>query len=150
MFVGVPSQIPLPGEPVTLPSNMPSSSRAMPGPSLPPGPMWPPYLMQQATQPAPPLPSSTPPVISKPPEKVTITISGQPKLRNLAADVTRFVPTSLMVKRENKRPKFDPNKDPLLLYLEDKKPKANKQVNKNVQNKDEAYNQFMKEMEVLL
>ncbi|KAL4715868.1 hypothetical protein ACJJTC_014600 [Scirpophaga incertulas] len=66
------------------------------------------------------------------------TISAKPQIRNLSADVTRFVPSALRVKREDKKVK--PIK-PIQRMAD---------VPKQAPSKDDAYMQFMKEMEGLL
>lgn len=70
------------------------------------------------------------------------TIKAKPQIRNLAADVTRFLPTSVRVKRDDKK------KLPTILRL----PERIVEVIKTPQpkTKDDAYMQFMQEMENLL
>ncbi|KPI91738.1 WW domain-binding protein 11 [Papilio xuthus] len=68
------------------------------------------------------------------------TISAKPQIRNLSADVTRFVPSALRVKREDKKSR--PNAKTGALQRQLDVPKA--------PSKDDAYMQFMKEMEGLL
>lgn len=69
------------------------------------------------------------------------TISAKPQIRNLSADVTRFVPSALRVKREDKKAK--PGiKSGLVQRPAD--------IPKQAPSKDDAYMQFMKEMEGLL
>lgn len=68
------------------------------------------------------------------------TISAKPQIRNLSADVTRFVPSALRVKREDK--KLKPAKTGNL--------QRPAEMPKQAPSKDDAYMQFMKEMEGLL
>lgn len=67
------------------------------------------------------------------------TISAKPQIRNLSADVTRFVPSALRVKREDKKAK------PIKTTLQ-----RSADLPKQAPSKDDAYMQFMKEMEGLL
>lgn len=60
------------------------------------------------------------------------TIEAKPQIRNLAADVTRLLPTSLRVKRDDKR-------KPSILSRQEQ-PRT----------KDDIYMQFMQELEGLL
>lgn len=77
---------------------------------------------------------------SKDPKSATIT--AKPQIRNLSADVTRFVPTTVRVKRDdNKKPR-----PPKLFQQEVQK---QTQVNKGP-TKDDAYQQFMNEMQGFL
>ncbi|XP_055911270.1 WW domain-binding protein 11 [Eupeodes corollae] len=73
---------------------------------------------------------------------VTI-ITAKPQIRNLSADVTRFVPSALRVKREDKmRPQAK-----IKQYTQEPKPIS--EINKGA-TKDDAYMQFMNEMQGLL
>lgn len=70
------------------------------------------------------------------------TITAKPQIRNLSADVTRFVPSTLRVKREDKkvqRPKP---------YVSDYRVQP-EQAPKGT-TKDDAYMAFMREMQGLL
>ena len=81
-------------------------------------------------------------------------ISAKPQLRNTYAEVTKLVPTAIRVRREGFGPKPAPPSQPLLpgrvpsqhsyglTYKETQKP--------HVRTQDEAYTDFMKEMESLL
>lgn len=130
---------------------------SMPPPSLPPPSMPPPPRLGLVLPPGPPpglpprplaLPRTAPPVLSAPPsliprpapgeEKQRTTIEAKPQLRNLSADVTRFMPTSLRVKRD---PTRKPNKDVPVV------PTVSAVT---APTKDDAYEVFMKEMENLL
>lgn len=71
------------------------------------------------------------------------TISAKPQIRNLSADVTRFVPSTLRVKREDKKvPKK--NIAPYSRHPSEQTAKAAGTT------KDDAYMQFMQEMQGLL
>lgn len=77
------------------------------------------------------------PQISKDPKSATI--SAKPQIRNLSADVTRFVPTTLRVKKDEiKKPKPKPT-----IVTQPTQPAQGP-------TKDDAYMQFMKEMEGFL
>lgn len=79
------------------------------------------------------------PQINKDSKGATV-ISAKPQIRNLSADVTRFVPSTLRVKREDK---FKPRPKPIV--QETKQPEHSRGPTK-----DDAYMQFMKEMQGLL
>ncbi|XP_033328728.1 uncharacterized protein LOC117221682 [Megalopta genalis] len=76
--------------------------------------------------------------------KSTTTIEAKPQIRNLAADVTRFLPTSLRVKRDDKK------KPSTLSRLTERIPEAQPIRTTQPKTKDDAYMQFMQEMEGLL
>lgn len=78
------------------------------------------------------------------------TIEAKPQIRNLSADVTRFTPTSLRIKREEKGKKRDQKSTPLGVKLDDMISPMVKSVPIVAPTKDDAYEQFMKEMEDLL
>lgn len=163
-----------PGPPPII---FPGGLRVPPGPPpgrplMPPGPPpgLPPRLPPMRMQPAPPrmirlpgpppnialqpnLPLGTPNVLSAAPQlinrnepvKQSATISAKPQIRNLSADVTRFVPSTLRVKREDKKPK------PRTALVQELKRKEFMSTVTQVQpTKDDAYMQFMKEMQGLL
>ena len=98
-----------PGPPPGLPPRL--GIRLPPGP--PPG--MPPRLMRPPNiPPVTPLTphaaqtnvlSAAPQLISRPPEKPGATIQAGAQIRNLSADVTRFLPTALRVKRDVKQKK---------------------------------------------
>lgn len=81
-------------------------------------------------------------------KKAIATISAKPQITNPKAEITRFVPTALRVKRENK------NQIPMKKGEEETVapikpiPKAAPAV--SIQTKDDIYESFMKEMEGLL
>uniref|UniRef100_A0A2P2I0L2 WW domain-binding protein 11-like n=2 Tax=Hirondellea gigas TaxID=1518452 RepID=A0A2P2I0L2_9CRUS len=120
----------------------------LPPPMRPPGMVAPPGVMPRA---APPIPAAAAPnVLTAAPQLLprpnTIgsnapTIQAKPQIRSLSADITRFLPTALRVKREDKKKiTKTEGKDAASRVEEmDKKP-----------TKDDAYSQFMKEMEDLL
>ena len=79
-------------------------------------------------------------------EKVTsATIEAKPQLRNLSADITKFLPTSLRIKRQNNTRKvIKPNALRRPIISTTSKPIDNQS------NKDEAYAEFMKELNGLI
>lgn len=77
--------------------------------------------------------------------KNTTTIEAKPQIRNLAADVTRFLPTSLRVKRDDKR---KPTSN--ISRLSERLPETQPLRTTQPKTKDDAYMQFMQEMEGLL
>ncbi|EZA48356.1 WW domain-binding protein [Ooceraea biroi] len=79
--------------------------------------------------------------------KSTTTIEAKPQIRNLAADVTRFLPTSLRVKRDDKKREKFSNISRITERLPEAQPLRTAQQPKT---KDDAYMQFMQEMEGLL
>ncbi|XP_018573578.1 WW domain-binding protein 11 [Anoplophora glabripennis] len=76
------------------------------------------------------------------------TISAKPQIRNLSADITRFVPSALRVKREDKKPKQ--NQSALVRELKQKELTMHQNALAGQHTKDDAYKQFMQEMEQLL
>lgn len=160
-----------PGPPPGMPRlpGQPSIRGAPPGPPpgppprplrLPPGP--PPGLPPRGLALGRTIPHSLPshgvpltiPVLSAAPQLINrkdgpqqgATIMAKPQIRNLSADVTRFVPSALRVKRDDikhkqgiKGPMMDIKKS---IDMGQKPPGA--------PTKDEAYMQFMQEMEGLL
>ncbi|CAH0545954.1 unnamed protein product [Brassicogethes aeneus] len=84
-------------------------------------------------------------IVSKP---QGATISAKPQIRNLSADVTRFVPSTLRVKREDKKPKT--NQRSLVHELKQKEYQMHQNALAGRHTKDDAYKQFMEEMEGLL
>ncbi|XP_038206291.1 WW domain-binding protein 11 [Zerene cesonia] len=130
----------------------PGAERSVPPPMLPPGtgplrppgppPGAPPRLLRPLVPPPPPHVSvltAAPQLIQKKDAPQSATISAKPQIRNLSADVTRFVPSALRVKREDKKSK-----------PEHKVTLHRPEVPKQAPSKDDAYMQFMKEMEGLL
>lgn len=72
------------------------------------------------------------------------TIEAKPQIRNLAADVTRFLPTSLRVKRDDKK------KPSNFIRITEKILEVPPAKSIQPKTKDDAYMQFMQEMEGLL
>ncbi|XP_022905402.2 WW domain-binding protein 11 [Onthophagus taurus] len=156
MFPGGPLRVP-PGPPPGRPLLPPGPPPGLPPPRLPlrlphpparmiriPGPP-PPNLAQLGT---PNVLSAGPQLISRmeAPKSMGATIMAKPQIRNLSADVTRFVPSALRVKREDK--KMKPSRTSLINELRQKD-----YITQNMQKqptKDDAYMQFMKEMQGLL
>lgn len=148
MPIGLPPAPPLssimvgmrpPGPPPGLPPRL-MGIRLPPGP--PPG--LPPRLLPArlpGTLPTPNVLTAAPQLIRKEGSgSVTkgATIEAKAQIRNLTADVTRFVPTALRVKRGDDKP----------LRKQDQIPKQ--EAPKPGATKDDAYSQFMREMEGLL
>ncbi|XP_015524534.1 WW domain-binding protein 11 [Neodiprion pinetum] len=108
---------------------------------------------QIQTQTAPGSQPKTPNVLSAAPQLINrkdkdgkglSTIEAKPQIRNLAADITRFLPTSLRVKRDDKK------KPSSLPKMPDRLPENQPQRLLQPKTKDDAYMQFMQEMEGLL
>ncbi|KAF4522158.1 hypothetical protein B566_EDAN010418 [Ephemera danica] len=83
------------------------------------------------------------------------TIEAKPQIRNLSADITRFLPASVRARREEKPKKSDPRAEAASLARAHHMAQAAAQhaaaiVANQPQNKDDAYMQFMREMEGLL
>uniref|UniRef100_A0A1A9UHY2 Wbp11/ELF5/Saf1 N-terminal domain-containing protein n=1 Tax=Glossina austeni TaxID=7395 RepID=A0A1A9UHY2_GLOAU len=76
--------------------------------------------------------------------KGVTTISAKPQIRNLSADVTRFVPSTLRVKREESRKNQNRSKPYACEHMN-----SITDTNKTA-SKDDAYLQFMNEMQGLL
>lgn len=98
-------------------------------------------------------PQKTPNVLSAAPQlinrqdkdgKSTTTIEAKPQIRNLAADVTRFLPTSVRVKRDDQR------KPSSIIRLPEKNFETQLIKPPQPKTKDDAYMQFMQEMKGLL
>lgn len=86
-------------------------------------------------------------VVQQPPKdtKGMTTITAKPQIRNLSADVTRFVPSALRVKREDKKiPK------PKQYTSEYSRQQQHETTQAKGTTKDDAYMQFMREMQGLL
>lgn len=73
------------------------------------------------------------------------TITAKPQIRNLSADVTRFVPSALRVKREDKKV----SKPKSFVTEYSRQQQAEAAANKGT-TKDDAYMQFMREVQGLL
>lgn len=155
---GPPPRLP-PAAPPGLPPPRPGLIRPpiAPPPSAPPPVLFPPAPIQNAQNPG--VLSAPPSLIQRPKsdevsatieKKATTTITAKPQITNPKADVTRFVPTALRVRRENKSgvvlKKLEEQHIPTVTKPA---PKANASV-VAVQTKDDVYESFMKEMEGLL
>lgn len=161
-----PSIAPVVVEPIAPPGvelqiQKPILIRAPPGP--PPGrPLFAPPAFRMPTAPAhrmlrlPGPPTAPPclPVLTAAPQLIApkqqgATISAKPQIRNLSADVTRFVPSTLRVKREEKKVKNTAKTAAALVHELRQKDQMLK-IGTNQPSKDDAYMQFMKEMQGLL
>lgn len=93
-----------PGPPPGLPPRLGIRLPPGPPPGMPPRLMRPPNMPPVPTHtPAPAnILSAAPQLISRPSEKTGATIQAGAQIRNLSADVTRFLPTALRIKRDNK------------------------------------------------
>lgn len=171
---GMPSGLPRgmpPRPPPGLPPNMPPPLPRGPLPRgqrpmvpLPPGPppgmMRPPRLRPLLPPPGAVL--SAPPSVIKPAvpnaasgagKQGSAVISAKPQLRNTQAELTRLVPVALRVKRE--QPKTNKQKVKSAIAEEGFRPSPspgnlNARQAVHPPTKDDAYAQFMKEMEILL
>ncbi|KAH8408973.1 hypothetical protein KR009_004714 [Drosophila setifemur] len=76
--------------------------------------------------------------------KGVTTITAKPQIRNLSADVTRFVPSTLRVKRDDQRRTTRPK------HLASDSGHAPSESHSKPPTKDDAYMQFMNEMQGLL
>ncbi|XP_049644763.1 WW domain-binding protein 11-like [Suncus etruscus] len=156
------------GPPPRLP---PPASPGIPPPR--PGKMCPPLGPPLGPAPPglfPPTPLPNPGVLSAPPKliqlpkandrsaatiekKATATISAKPQITNPKAEITRFVPTALRVRRENKGAIAAPQRkseDDSTVPLAKATPQSGPSVPVSVQTKEDVYEAFMKEMEGLL
>lgn len=86
-------------------------------------------------------------MLQQPPKdtKGMTTITAKPQIRNLSADVTRFVPSALRVKREDKKVQ-----KPKPYASEYSRQQQNEAAPNKGATKDDAYMQFMREMQGLL
>ena len=132
-------------------------------PLVPPLGPAPPGLFPPAPLPNPGVLSAPPNLIQRPKaddtsaatikKKATATISAKPQITNPKAEITRFVPTALRVRRENKGAAAAPQRkseDDSAVPLAKTAPKSGPSVPVSVQTKDDVYEAFMKEMEGLL
>lgn len=165
----------IPGPPPGLPPRMMSHLRMPPGPppGMPPRLMRPHGMMPSGALSGRPMSHgmgsmppqqaqnsnvvSAPPIlISRPksddePSRSGATIEGKPQMRNLSADITRFMPTSLRVKREERIKKRELRTTPLGVKADDFSVGMVKAVPiTSAPMKDDAYEIFMREMEGLL
>lgn len=149
---GVPPPAP-PGPPPLLAQTFPPRFGMPPGP--PPGPpprfgamprplMGGTQIHSQAVVSAPPKSIQPGPMNSQP---VSAVISAQPQLRNMTAEVTKFMPTSLRVRRD--QPKV--TKPKLKLGQESTQQVSGRGIGSGgAQVQGDAYNTFMQEMQGLL
>ncbi|XP_070803564.1 WW domain-binding protein 11 [Pituophis catenifer annectens] len=156
---GPPPRGPPPRLPPPAPPGIPPPRPGMLRPPLVP----PPGLFPPAPIPNPGVLSAPPSLIQRPKaddtsaatieKKATATISAKPQITNPKAEITRFVPTALRVRRENKgtaasvmrKPDDEPS-----VQITKTIPKAGSSAPVSVQTKDDVYEAFMKEMEGLL
>jgi len=154
MSQGGPGSMP-PAAPSHIPPPMQPMAPGVPpmGVRMPPGP--PPGVPPQ-TRPLMPKPLgvlSAKPQLNKAEIKTDSVIESKPVMRNLKSDVTRFVPTHLKVKRPDGRPGIGPGlpgskpgkkggeeEKKMSMFTQPKAPV------KEPKTKDDAYNEFMKEM----
>lgn len=140
---GMPPRLPNMRMPPPMPPRLP-----MRPPGVPPG-MPPPGMPPRGLPPVhnPNVLSAGPQLIARPREddkKHSATIEAKPQIRSLSADVTRFLPTALRVKREDRKKLGKAQAD----VKETGGGKAEETDRKPT--KDDAYSQFMREMEGLL
>ncbi|XP_026553459.1 WW domain-binding protein 11 [Pseudonaja textilis] len=156
---GPPPRGPPPRLPPPAPPGIPPPRPGMLRPPLVP----PPGLFPPAPIPNPGVLSAPPSLIQRPKaddtsaatieKKATATISAKPQITNPKAEITRFVPTALRVRRENKgtaasvlrKPEDEPS-----VQITKTTPKVGSSAPVSVQTKDDVYEAFMKEMEGLL
>lgn len=140
---GMPPRLPNMRMPPPMPPRLPMRPPGVPPVMPPPG--MPPRGLPPAHNPN--VLSAGPQLIARPREddkKHSATIEAKPQIRNLSADVTRFLPTALRVKREDKKKMGKTQTD----VKEVGGGKAEETDRKPT--KDDAYSQFMREMEDLL
>ncbi|XP_042895932.1 WW domain-binding protein 11 [Parasteatoda tepidariorum] len=131
-------------------SGLPNASSSTPGISLAP----------TATAAPPITVLSAPPSLMQRPKAIlgvedaqrSATIEAKPQIRNLSADVMRFMPTTLRVKREDRHKKSGSKSGSTFDHGKDNYPTAAPIANPSVSapTKDDAYQQFLREMEELL
>ncbi|XP_040823288.1 WW domain-binding protein 11 [Ochotona curzoniae] len=160
---GPPPRGPPPRLPPPAPPGIPPPRPGMMRPPLVPplGPA-PPGLFPPAPLPNPGVLSAPPNLIQRPKaddtsaatieKKATATISAKPQITNPKAEITRFVPTALRVRRENKGASAPQRKseEDSAVPLAKAAPKSGPAAPVSVQTKDDVYEAFMKEMEGLL
>lgn len=85
-------------------------------------------------------------MMQQPPKdtKGMTTITAKPQIRNLSADVTRFVPSALRIKREDKKVQKPKS------FVKEYRQQQNEAAANRGTTKDDAYMQFMREMQGLL
>lgn len=140
----VPRQMPVPIAPI-IPPMIPLPSSSLPNPVNPLAASLPRINPPLTARPPRPilLPDQQQPtgkqVIGNKAAPETVTIEAKPQLRNLSADSTRFLPTSLKIKRHDQKQ----TRRTIL-------PPVNPTPNNRTVTSDDAYSEFMKEMEGLL
>eukprot|EP00092_Neocalanus_flemingeri_P046858 GFUD01052886.1.p1 GENE.GFUD01052886.1~~GFUD01052886.1.p1 ORF type:complete len:527 (-),score=219.74 GFUD01052886.1:3-1583(-) len=161
---------PPPGRPPVRPAAPLRPGQAAPGVRLPPGP--PPGVPPRGARPNMPRPLgvvSAKPQLNKMEIKTGKVIEGAPVMRNLRSDVTRFVPTNLRVRRDDKKESVKRKPEPYRSYSSvgghnfapPPQPQALSRGARPGQpaalpghpplkTKDDAYADFMKEMQDLL
>uniref|UniRef100_G1Q7J9 Wbp11/ELF5/Saf1 N-terminal domain-containing protein n=1 Tax=Myotis lucifugus TaxID=59463 RepID=G1Q7J9_MYOLU len=161
---GPPPQGPPPRLPPPAPPGIPPPCPGMMHPPLvAPLRPAPPGLSPLASLPNPGVLSAPPNLIQRPKEddtsaatiekKATATISAKPQITNPKAEIIRFMPTALRVRRENKGATAAPQRkseDDSAVPLAKAAPKSGPTVPVSVQTKDDVYEAFMKEIEGLL
>ncbi|XP_053675400.1 WW domain-binding protein 11 [Anopheles nili] len=143
---GMPAGLRMPGRP-GIPGGPPPVMPPRMGIRMPPGPPAgppPKHIQQQRNMQLHQQAQQQQMLLQKDPKSATI--SAKPQIRNLSADVTRFVPSALRAKKDEvrkakppARPVHDHHHDPRVVATDPAKP-----------TKDDAYLQFMREMEDLL
>ena len=132
-------------------------------PLVPPLGLAPPELFPPAPLPNPGVLSAPPDLIQLPKaddtsaatikKKATAAISAKPQITHPKAEITRFMPTALRVRQENKGIAAAPQRkseDDSAVPLAKTAPKSGPSVPVSVQTKDDVFEAFMKEMEGLL
>lgn len=112
-----------------------------------------PQAQQSLKQPAHKLYNQLQSKVTEEKSKASSTIVAKPVLRNKIAEITKFVPTSLMVKRDSKPKLTQHREDPLSLYSNSNLPAyvpAREQQVNSKPSSDVAYESFMKEINKLL
>jgi len=161
---------PPPGRPPVRPAAPLRPGQAPPGVRLPPGP--PPGVPPRGARPNLPRPLgvvTAKPQLNKMEIKTGKVIEGAPVMRNLRSDVTRFVPTNLRVKRDDKKENIKRKPEPYRPYssvgghsfappapqqhtrfARPSQPSLGLPSHPPQKTKDDAYADFMKEMQDLL
>ena len=152
--VRLPPGLPPQGLPPRLPNMRLPPPMPLRPPMRPPGGVMPGLPLPPGIPLRHPPPGHNPNVLSAGPQLIarprdddkqnSATIEAKPQIRNLSADVTRFLPTALRVKREDRKKSSK-------LVTDVKEYGAGKPEDTDRKpTKDDAYSQFMKEMENLL
>ncbi|XP_038969267.1 WW domain-binding protein 11-like [Rattus norvegicus] len=156
-----PQQGPLPRLPHALPGIAPHPGMICPS-LVPPLEPAPPSLYTTGLLPNPGVVTALPSLIQGPKaeggsvvtmaKKATVTISAKPQITNPKADITRFVPTALRVRRENKDATVFQRRleDEAAVPIAKAAPRWGPSFPASAQTKDDAYEAFMKEMGGLL